>query len=96
MEYDCFSIEKKYEYIENINEDYIYYYLKFKQEKIFKLQHGNRKPHVNTNDMELFKIKIPSIEIQNNIICNIKNMKEKTKTYLEYSEYLENQFNEFI
>jgi hypothetical protein len=88
---DCFSVEKKNEYIDSINEDYIYYYLKFKQEIIFKLQHGNGQPHVNTNDMESFKIKIPSIEIQNNIISNIENMKEKTKTYLEYSEYLGNQ-----
>jgi restriction endonuclease S subunit len=48
---DCFSIEPKNN---KINNDYLWYYLKFNQENIYKLQHGNGQPHVNTTDVETF------------------------------------------
>jgi type I restriction enzyme S subunit len=56
---DCFSIEPKNN---KINENYLWYFLKLNQESIYKLQHGNGQPHVNTTDMETFLV--PNITLQ--------------------------------
>jgi type I restriction-modification system DNA methylase subunit len=77
---DCFSIINKYEN-NSINNDYIYYYLKYNQNKIFKLQHGNGQPHVNTNDLKSFRIPIPSLELQDHVVNEIQ------KTYSESFHY---------
>lgn len=63
---DCFSIETKDKKI--LNEYYLYYYLKFNQENIYKLQHGQGQPHVNTNDMTNFLIPNLSIDCQEEIV----------------------------
>lgn len=62
---DCFSIESK----DNlINENLLWYYLKFNQENIYRLQHGNGQPHVNTNDMKDFLIPNLSLAHQEEIV----------------------------
>jgi len=80
---DCFSIESNI-----LNEDFLYYYLKLNQENIYKLQHGNGQPHVNTNDMINFLIPNLSIEHQEEIInfldeIYIINKIEDTLKYLK-------------
>ena len=79
---DCFSIETKDKKI--LNEYYLYYYLKFNQENIYKLQHGQGQPHVNTNDMINFLIPNLSKDHQETIVkfldeqfenYNINNLK---------------------
>jgi type I restriction-modification system DNA methylase subunit len=75
-----------------ITNKYLYYWLLFNNNEISKLTKGNIGiGGLNKTTLSKILIKIPCMEIQNNIICNIENMKEKTKTYLEYSEYLGNQ-----
>jgi len=62
---DCFSIEPK---DDSINKIFLWYYLKINQENIYKLQHGNGQPHVNTNDMNDFLIPNLSLSHQEEIV----------------------------
>ena len=61
---DCFSIIPKNSIINN----YLYYLLKTIQEKIYKLQTGMAQQHIYSRNLENIKIRIPSIEIQNEIV----------------------------
>lgn len=69
---DCFSITPKNE---NVLNDYLYYYLKNSQDNIYKLQDGTAQPHVYSKDLCKLEIKIPSIEVQNEIVkyCDRNN-----------------------
>jgi hypothetical protein len=75
-------------YIDTINDiilkDYIYYYLKYIQNSIYKLQSGAGQPGIKKEQLELLEISIPSIEIQKEIIeyCdnNIKIIENLNKT----------------
>jgi type I restriction-modification system DNA methylase subunit len=72
---DCFSIIPK----GNINNNYIYYFLKMFQEIIYKLQTGLAQPHVYSKNLEQLKIPIPSLENQEHIIEIYKQMIEEHK-----------------
>jgi restriction endonuclease S subunit/type I restriction-modification system DNA methylase subunit len=61
---DCFSIIPN----NNINKEYLYYFLKMFQEKIYKLQTGLAQPHVYSKNLEQLKIPIPSLERQQEIV----------------------------
>lgn len=71
---DCFSIIPK----DNIENNYLYYYLKNIQNRIYKLQSGAGQPHVYSRDLINLQISIPSKQIQLDIIKYLKNM-EKSK-----------------
>lgn len=62
---DCFSIESK---TTNLDESYLWYYLKLNQNKIYELQHGQGQPHVNTNDMIDFIIPNIPLDHQTEIV----------------------------
>ena len=63
---DCFSIKPKSKLINN---DYLYYTFKLLlQDKIYKLQTGTAQPHIYSKNIEKFKIQIPSLEKQKEII----------------------------
>jgi type I restriction enzyme S subunit len=62
---DCFSIILK----DNlINNNYLYYLLKIMQDKIYKLQTGTAQPHVYSKDLQDFKIPIPLLQRQKEIV----------------------------
>ena len=63
---DCFSIIPKV--FVSLNNNYLYYFLKSIQTKIYKLQTGTAQPHVYSKDLLNFKIPIPSIERQKEIV----------------------------
>jgi len=63
---DCFSIHSKDK--DKLNEQYLYHYLVFIQNKIYKLQNGAGQPHVYSKDLQKFKFPILSIEKQNKIV----------------------------
>ena len=63
---DCFSIIPKV--FVSLNNNYLYYLLKSIQTKIYKLQTGTAQPHVYSKDLLNFKIPIPSIERQKEIV----------------------------
>jgi len=60
---DCFSIHSKDK--DRLNEQYLYYYLVFIQNKIYRLQNGAGQPHVYSRDLRKFKLPILPIEKQN-------------------------------
>ena len=70
---DCFSIIPKNNV--QLNNTYLYYYLKNIQDDIYKLQDGSAQPHVYSKDLSLLQIPIPSIEVQNEIVkyCDRNN-----------------------
>ena len=45
-----------------------YYYLLYIQDKIYELQNGAAQPHVYSRDIEKFKISVPSLEKQQEIV----------------------------
>jgi type I restriction-modification system DNA methylase subunit len=63
---DCFSIHSKNK--DKLHEQYLYYYLVFIQNKIYKLQNGAGQPHVYSKDLQKFKFPILPIEKQNIIV----------------------------
>ena len=69
---DCFSIHSKNK--DKLNEQYLYYYLVFIQNKIYKLQNGAGQPHVYSKDLQKFKFPILSIEKQNIIVKNLNKL----------------------
>ena len=100
-------------YIDIINDiilkDYIYYYLKSIQHKIYSLQFGAGQPGIKKEQLELLQIPIPSIEKQKelvnkidifenankDIINLIENLKEFNKIKLESSFNKEIEFIKF-
>lgn len=72
---DCFSIKPNEKII---NKMYIYLYLKYNQNKIYKFQTGAGQPHVYWNDLKKLKIPVPSLEVQQKIVDELEKL-EKSK-----------------
>ena len=86
---DCFSIISSDE--NKLDNDYLYYYLKFVQEDIYQLKSGTAQPHVYIKDIKNLEIPVPSIEIQKNIVkqCDHYNkVKEILKEEFKHTEKL--------
>jgi type I restriction enzyme S subunit len=83
---DCFSIIPKED---SINNNYLYYLLKYTQDTLYKHQSGAAQPHVYSKDLQSLKIPIPCLEKQqevvaycdanNNLIKQLENEIEKNK-----------------
>jgi type I restriction enzyme S subunit len=75
-------------YIHEINDiilkDYIYYYLKSIQKSLYDLQSGAGQPGIKKEQIEDFKIPIPTIEKQEEIIEYLDGLDNKNKLF-EYS-----------
>jgi type I restriction-modification system DNA methylase subunit len=91
---DCFSIEPID--ITILTQKYLWYYLKYNQKNIYKLQHGNGQPHINTTDMTIFKIPVPSLDIQEEIIKRIELLEHKSSHYNQYAEILQSELNNIM
>ena len=61
---DCFTIETN---TPDLNQKFLFYLLKSKQEEIYSFQTGGGQPHVYAKNFDDFKIPLPSIEMQNQI-----------------------------
>jgi|LauGreDrversion4_2_1035121.scaffolds.fasta_scaffold02852_7 type I restriction enzyme S subunit len=84
---DCFSIKPK----DNLSNLYLFYYLKFHQENIYKLQNGAAQPHVYSKDISNIEIPIPSLEHQKEIVEFLDKLFENSKLKLgDISKYYEN------
>ncbi len=91
---DCFSIIPDEKIILN---KFLYYHLKSNQEEIYKLKKGSAQPHVYSKDLSEYKIYVPILEKQKEIVeyceCNdnlisllekeISNNKILVQKYLE-------------
>ena len=86
---DCFSIHSKNNI--ELDNDYLYYYLKFIQDKIFKLQTGAAQPHIYPKTIESINIPIPTIDTQKEIIkycSNNINLIKQLKEEIEQNKIL--------
>lgn len=61
---DCFSLHPN----QTVDNNYLYYYLKNIQEKIYDYQSGSAQPHVYPKSIEGIEIPVPSLEIQKQIV----------------------------
>ena len=63
---DCFSVKSHNDAI--LINDFMYYYLRYKQTTIYTFQSGAAQPHVYSKDLRKFKIPVPSLERQQEIV----------------------------
>jgi type I restriction enzyme M protein len=62
---DCFTIETNNT---DLKQKFLFYLLKSKQELIYTFQTGGGQPHVYAKDFDKFKIPLPSLEKQNELV----------------------------
>ncbi len=67
---DCTTIQSVNE--EELNSDFLYRILKRKQEDFYAFQQGMGQPHVYAKDFQYFKIPLPPIEVQREIVAEIE------------------------
>ena len=72
---DCFSIHSLNKEI--LNEDYLYYYLKQKQNNIYKLQTGGGQPHIYQDNINNFDLLLPIIDKQKELIDYLDKLENK-------------------
>ncbi len=83
---DCFSIKPN----EKItNKMYIYMYLKYNQNKIYKFQTGAGQPHVYWNDLQKLKIPVPQLEVQQEFVKFYEAKEQKINEILSNIKMLE-------
>uniref|UniRef100_A0A6C0LET3 site-specific DNA-methyltransferase (adenine-specific) n=1 Tax=viral metagenome TaxID=1070528 RepID=A0A6C0LET3_9ZZZZ len=88
-------------YIDTINnitlKDYIYYYLKSIQKLIYELQSGAGQPGIKKEQLEELEIRIPSLEVQHNIVEYLDMIYEKTvKLNSEKIENIKNLNKQYL
>ncbi len=62
---DCFTIETNNK---KLNQKFLFYLIKSKQDFIYSFQSGMGQPHVYAKDFDDFKIPLPSLDVQNEIV----------------------------
>jgi type I restriction-modification system DNA methylase subunit/restriction endonuclease S subunit len=93
---DCFAIIP----LEIVENEYLWYYLKNKQNEIYTYQSGSAQPHVYKKDLANMIIPVPSLEVQEKISDRFEKI-YKTRTVLEdslqkYNVLMNELFNSFI
>ena len=83
---DCFSINPK----KNINNNYLYYYLKYIQDKIYETQQGSAQPHVYSSTISQLFIPILSKESQEHIVKECEYYDNLIETLKKENERLQN------
>jgi len=74
---DCFSINSNDTTI--LNELYLYVYLKYIQENIYKLQDGIAQPHIYSSSFEKIELILPSLKDQELIVQQMEKYDELVK-----------------
>jgi restriction endonuclease S subunit len=80
----------------NIISKYLYYYLKFNEVDIKNLANKNTVPNLSIDILLNFIIKVPSIEIQKEIINIINNILNYESYYNKYSKILKIELDNII
>ncbi|MBN1234107.1 MAG: restriction endonuclease subunit S [Candidatus Coatesbacteria bacterium] len=68
---DCITIQSKSKSLLSIK--YLFFLLKNKQDDIYKLQKGGGQPHVYSDDLDYYKIPLPPLSVQQEIVSEIEN-----------------------
>ena len=90
---DCFSIIPK---DNSLNNNYLYYLLKIQQDKIYETQTGSAQPHVYSKDLQEFKIPIPSLEQQKEIVEYLDIINKNTKSSNDKIEEIKRLNEEYL
>ena len=72
----CYTIQKINNNVENL---YLYHYLKSKEDTIMKLRIGSGLPNIQKKDLAMFKIMIPTINQQRNISAFLSSLERKSE-----------------
>ena len=72
----CYTIQKIADNVDNL---YLYHYLKSKEDAIMKLRIGSGLPNIQKKDLAMFKIKIPTVEQQKSISTFLSSLERKTE-----------------
>tara|TARA_B110001454_G_scaffold43555_1_gene42633 strand:- start:1680 stop:2792 length:1113 start_codon:yes stop_codon:yes gene_type:complete len=86
---DCFTIESKDYSILSLL--FLFYYLKTVQNQIYLLQTGAAQPHVYSSSFKNFKIPLPSIEAQKEIVQKIIEQRKVIEGNKELINIYENK-----
>ncbi|WP_443679487.1 restriction endonuclease subunit S [Phocaeicola coprocola] len=72
----CYSIQNVTGNVDNL---YLYHYLKSKEDAIMKLRIGSGLPNIQKKDLAIFKIKLPTFEQQKIISTFLSSLERKTQ-----------------
>jgi len=86
---DCSTIQAKGN---NLFMKYLYYFLKYNQKQIYKMQKGIAQPHVYPKDLAQLKIPIPPLETQKAIV----QILEKTESIKQKREQADKLTNDYL
>lgn len=72
----CYTIQK---IVGNVNNLYLYHYLKSKEDTIMKLRIGSGLPNIQKKDLAMFKIIVPTLEQQMTISTFLSSIERKAE-----------------
>ena len=72
----CYTIQKIADNVDNL---YLYHFLKSKEDAIMKLRIGSGLPNIQKKDLAMFKIKIPTVEQQKAISTFLSSLERKAE-----------------
>ena len=72
----CYTIQ---EIADNVQNLYLYHFLKSKEDAIMKLRIGSGLPNIQKKDLAMFKIKIPTVEQQKAISTFLSSLERKAE-----------------
>lgn len=72
----CYTIQKIADNVDNL---YLYHFLKSKENAIMKLRIGSGLPNIQKKDLAMFKIKIPTVEQQKAISTFLSSLERKAE-----------------
>ena len=72
----CYTIQ---EIADNVDNLYLYHFLKSKEDAIMKLRIGSGLPNIQKKDLAIFKIKIPTVEQQTKISTFLSSLERKVE-----------------
>ena len=72
----CYSIQNVADNVDNL---YLYHYLKSNEDAIMKLRIGSGLPNIQKKDLAIFNIKLPTFEQQKTISTFLSSLERKTE-----------------
>ena len=72
----CYTIQKIADNVDNL---YLYHYLKSHEDVIMKLRIGSGLPNIQKKDLVMFKIKLPTVEQQKSISTFLSSLERKAE-----------------
>lgn len=84
----CYTIQKIADNVDNL---YLYHYLKSKEDAIMKLRICSGLPNIQKKDLAMFKIKIPTVEQQKSISTFLSSLERKAEIEKHIQNAIQNE-----